>query len=99
MTPEPAIKSSGVAAAVSSLPRSAPRGHPKSQRAQEIEDVLLVGRRQQVEVANYRVGFRTGARMSRDGGEEVVGAAVMQEEDTLAEPPQRRRSELAAAGI
>src|SRR5258705_12230440 len=66
-----------------------------SQRAQEIHDRLLVVTRQQVEVVNHVVGFRSAARVLLDRSVDVAGAAVVQEEQTLADAPQRCGAELA----
>src|SRR5450631_222346 len=66
------------------------------ERAEEVQDVLLVGGRQQVEVADHRIRFRSGAGMSGDDGKQILGAAVMQEEDALADAPERGGTELGA---
>jgi hypothetical protein len=70
-----------------------------SQRAQEVHQSLLIGLVQLIEVCDYLIGFRPGARVLRDSCHEVVGAPVMQEEQALADTPQRRRPELLAIGI
>jgi hypothetical protein len=70
-----------------------------SKRAQEVQQGLLIGLAQLIEVCDHLIGFRPRARVLRDSCHEVVAAAVMQEEQALADTPQRRRPELLAIGI
>src|SRR5580692_2998267 len=69
------------------------------QRAQKVEQVLLLLLRQPVlEKLNHRVGFRPPARMLIDGVDQIGRPSIVQEEDALAESPKRRRAELIARG-
>src|SRR3974390_1378848 len=67
-----------------------------SQRAQVVQQRLLVVDGQQTEVLNHLVGFRSLTLMLVDGHCQVIGTPVMQEEDALSDPPQRSSAELAA---
>src|SRR5215471_17881475 len=69
-----------------------------SQRAQEVDQVLLVRTAQQVEVVYHAVCLRALAGMRLDGPDNIVGAAVMQEEEALPDTPQRCTPELASIG-
>lgn len=69
------------------------------QRPQEVQQGLLIGLAQLIEVLDYLIGFRPRARVLRDSCHEVVGAPVMQEEQALADTPQRCGPELLASGI
>ena len=56
----------------------------RSERAQEVENVLLLARRQKlIEVEFNLRGFRVVALMGLDGAEQIVAASVMQEKDSL----------------
>src|SRR5262245_4464462 len=74
------------------------------QRAQEVQQVLLLSFAQGAEVIDHPVGLGwlepgvARALVSQDGLHEVAGAAVVQEEEPLAETPQRRGAELVALG-
>src|SRR5437879_7083404 len=67
------------------------------ERTQEVQQRLLVGPAQHVEVVDDRVRLRARARMRLDGLDQILGAAVMQEEDALSDAPQRCAAELASA--
>src|SRR5438309_1192208 len=69
------------------------------QRAQEIQQSLLIGRRQQFEVCNDSIGFGTLTGMIEDRPVEVRGTPVMQEKDALANSPQRSCAEFSAIGV
>ena len=64
------------------------------ERAQEIQQVLLLGFRQTVEVPDDGVGFRAGARVILDRLHKIGRPPVMQEEQPLAQSPERSRTEL-----
>src|SRR5262245_49173448 len=70
----------------------------RSQRAQEVDEVLLVAVGQLAEIVDHAVRFRPDAGMLADRLHDVLGAAVMQEEDALADAPQWRGAELPATG-
>ena len=67
------------------------------QRAQEIEQVLLLALRQAVKDSDDAVGFRALAGVGFDGLEQVGSSSVVQEEDSLAESPQGRGAEFVRA--
>jgi hypothetical protein len=83
------------------------------QRAQEIQNRLLIARAQFEKVVDYLVRLRGEAEQSRENGawlgayektamvqdrlEQIAGPAIVQEEQSLAEAPQRRSAELIAA--
>src|SRR5689334_19240305 len=73
-----------------------------SERAQEIEEVLLVLAGERVEQADHRVGFGAWARVSLDRREQSAvvgsGAAVVQEENALPRSPERRGAKLIGSG-
>src|SRR5215831_7345609 len=89
------------------VPRKAPG--PRStggvpmplQRAQEVEDVLLLVLGEAVEVADHSVRLARGALRAAaalvlgDRIQQVRAAAVVQEEHALPQAPQRRGAELA----
>src|SRR5947209_3763521 len=64
------------------------------QRAQEVQDVLLLGHGKVVEIGLCRVGFGPRAVVGFDRSIQVFGAAVVQEEDPLSQAPQGSRAEL-----
>ena len=82
------------------------------QRAQEIQNRLLIARAQIEKILDYLVRLRGEAEQSRDNGawlganektsmvqdclEQIAGPAIVQEEQSLAEAPQRRSAELIA---
>src|SRR5690348_17015846 len=70
-----------------------------SERAQEVDQVLLVPWRQRVEVPDHAVRLGAVAAMRLDGGDDVAGAAVVQEEDPLSHAPERRAAEFLAIRI
>src|SRR5437660_1165218 len=69
------------------------------QRAQEVEDVLLLRGRQLVEFVDHCVRFGAVALMRLDRLQQIVGPAVMQEVDALSDAPQRRGAELISCGV
>jgi hypothetical protein len=75
----------------------------KLQRAQEIQDVLLLRLRHLVEAHDYSIRFRmesfaiTG--MFLNGREQIRRSAVVQKKNPLSDAPQRRRAELVWAGM
>jgi len=60
---------------------------PDSKRAQEVDDSLLIGLTQVVEVADDGVGLGPGSGVGRDRDGEVTGATVVEEEQALTDPP------------
>ena len=66
-------------------------------RSQEVENVLLLRRRQRLEVFNHFVGFRSAALMVQNRREYVARPPIMQEENPLPHAPQRCRAELIPA--
>src|SRR6202044_470411 len=70
------------------------------QRAQEIQQILLLPGREVVERLDHGVRFAAVARMRLNRGKQTAilrsRAPVMQEEITLADSPQRRGAELIA---
>src|SRR5712692_4863044 len=77
----------------------APRGG-LLQRAQEVQQVLLLRLVELIELVDDGIGLGglksvvARALVRPDGREQVAGAAVMQEEDALPEAPERRRPNL-----
>src|SRR5947209_2483074 len=69
-----------------------------SETSEEIQNVLLLRRTEQIEIAFDGNGLGTGTVVSFDRRQQVLGAAVVHEEDALPEAPQRRGAELIAAG-
>src|SRR5258707_12979911 len=73
-----------------------------SERAKEVQDVLLLRRAQCVETVDHNVGFRretltaTPVFVNRD--KQVGSSAVMKEEDALAKAPQRSGPEFVGSG-
>lgn len=66
-----------------------------SERAQEVQEILLLLRAQAAEeVVDDDVGFRARTGVFSNGIEEIGGTAIVQEENTLTEAPERRRTEL-----
>jgi len=53
------------------------------QRAQEIQQVLLVGWRERIKFLDYRIGFRTQTVMRSDSLQQVAGAPVVKEKHPL----------------
>src|SRR5258705_7152235 len=76
-----------------------------SQRTKEIQDVLLLQRREPVEQVDDLIGLRrtelriAGAPMFVDRPQEIGGPAVMEEEDPFSQPPQGRRAELVGRSL
>src|SRR2546425_1132098 len=74
------------------------------QRAEEVQEVLLLLLAESVEVVDDGIGLgrrepQTGPALVRlDRLEQVGGAAVVEEEDALPQTPQRRRPELVRTG-
>src|SRR6476659_4094997 len=71
---------------------------PALQRAQEVEQVLLLELGEAVEPRNHLIRLGAGACMLADRVLQVVAAPVVQEEDALTDPPQRRGAEFPARG-
>ena len=71
-----------------------PSGLRGLQRTQEVQHVLLLLRRETVEVPDDAICFRTLAEMLFDGIEKIRGAAIVEEENALSDAPERRRAEL-----
>src|SRR5581483_9386552 len=70
-----------------------------SERAEEIQQVLLRLRRQCPVIGDDAVRLRALALVRLDRLREVARAAVVQEEEPLPEAPERRGAELVAAGV
>src|SRR5262245_17112208 len=70
-----------------------------SQRAQEVQQVLLGPLAQVAEVVDHTVRLRAEALVLTDRDHQVVGAAVVQEENPLPEAPQRRGAEFPRARL
>jgi|SRR5437870_4509413 len=74
------------------------------QRAQKVQQILLVGSRHEIEYFNDPSASESGsllfprAGMRLYGLQEVPGTAVMQKEDSLAEAPQGRRAKHTGTG-
>jgi len=68
------------------------------ERAQEIDDVLLLLRSQPIEMFDYLICFAATALVISDGDHEVGRASIMEEEDALSDAPKRSGSELVGAG-
>jgi hypothetical protein len=75
-----------------------------SQRAQKIQQVLLILYREPPVVVDHSIslGIRIVvipvARMRMDGLNQICGPAIVQEEDSLAQAPERGGAELVASG-
>src|ERR1700720_3122380 len=69
-----------------------------SERAQEVQNVLLLGIRQSVEIPDHAVCLGTRALMRGDGPQQILRPPVMQEKDPLTKTPKRRRPEFIAGG-
>src|SRR5580704_7104389 len=67
------------------------------QRAQEIQNLLLLAVAEVAEVLLDGSGFAAMARVRRDSSVQIRSATVVQEEDPLSQSPQGRRAELVAA--
>src|SRR5437867_11899023 len=82
--------------------RRAPVDSRRLQRAQEVQQMMLVAVAETLELEDHRVRLRrpelavAAAAMGEDGLHQVSRAAVVQEEDPLAEPPEGRGPELVA---
>jgi hypothetical protein len=85
-----------------SLSSASRRAMRELQRAQEVDNVLLLARLQVIEsvddLGSLRANLPSGAItcMQLNGSHNVIGAAVMQEEDPLTRAPQRRGAEFIA---
>lgn len=66
----------------------------RSKRTQEIQQVLLLARRQAIEVPDDGVGFRARTGMILDDLKQIGSSSVMQEKQALTESPEWRRAEL-----
>ena len=69
-----------------------------SERAQEVQNVLLLGLRQVVEIADHAVCLGLPALMGGDSLQQVARPSVMQEIDPLSQTPKRCRPEFVAGG-
>src|SRR2546423_841889 len=87
------------------MPGTGLQSRGRSQRPQEVQDVLFLSLRQRLEEIHDRV--RLGCLPLRAGGalvepdrfQEVAAPPIMQEEEALTESPQRRRPELVPARL
>src|SRR5580658_6308196 len=86
-------------AAMRASPRQSDPAESVSERAQEVDNCLLVEGRELVEVGDHLIGLGAGTRMSLDRRDQAGGPAVMQEEDPLADAPERCRAELRPVGV
>src|SRR3984893_15275507 len=68
-----------------------PRQHSSSERAQEVQHVLLLAIRQLVEIPDHAVCLGIRALMCADGRQQIARPPVMQEKDPLTKTPKRRR--------
>ncbi len=59
----------------------------RSQRAQEIDDVLLLGRTEPVESIHYHIRLAALTPMRLDGLDQVTRAPIVQEVDALSDAP------------
>ena len=75
-----------------------PTPTPGLQRPQEVQEMLLVGGRQRLEEADYRVRLRALALVRENRGIEVSRTAIVKEEQSLAEAPERCRAEFVPRG-
>src|SRR5205807_9851881 len=69
----------------------------RSERAQEVKQVLLLAGTEVVEILFHIEGFRAAACMVLDGVQQVGSAPVVHQEDSLSKAPQGSRAELVAA--
>ena len=70
----------------------------KLQRAQEVQDVLLLaGCEVVVEDKLHRSGFTSVALVRLDSAEQVAATSIVEEEDALSQTPQGSRTELISA--
>src|SRR2546428_10575924 len=96
-------RSAGCRKTSSSPTRSPPpptwRRDSELQRAQEVQNVLLLALPEVVEVSHHRIRFGAIAAVRLDRHREVGGPPVMQEEDALSQSPQRRGAELPRTGL
>ena len=74
---------------------------PFLERAQEIEQILLLLVVQSLKEADHAIGLRTGTGMRLYGCEQATirgrGAAIVKKEDALSQTPQRRGAEFIRA--
>src|SRR5258705_416229 len=85
------------------------RGRPwgRLQRAEEVQEILLVPLTQRLERVDGGVRLRlrviridhAPVGMGLDRLSEILCAAIVQQEDPLAEPPERGGAELVACGL
>ena len=68
------------------------------ERAQKIDDFLLLLNGQPMEVFDDLIGLAAVAAVSPDGVDQVGRAPIMEEEDALSDAPERSSSELVGAG-
>jgi len=68
------------------------------ERAQKINDLLLLLLAQLVELLNDIIGLASFAVVCSDGVDQIGRSSVMQEEDALSDAPERSGSELVRAG-
>lgn len=68
------------------------------ERAEEIDQFLLLLSGQAIEMFDDPVCFAAVAAMIADGFDEIGGAAIMQEEDALSNAPERSGAELVGSG-
>ena len=73
-------------------PLAFPTDRRPLQRAQEIQQLLLLQLAELLERVHHGVGFRPGARVRADRRRQIGRAAVVQEEDPLAEPQSGGRT-------
>ena len=64
------------------------------QRAQEIQQILLLAFRQSVKIPDDGVGLGARTGVILDGLQQIGSSPIMQKEQTLAQPPERSRTEL-----
>src|SRR5258708_33181451 len=69
-----------------------------SERPQEVQNVLLLGIRQLVEIPDHAVCLGIQALMRGDGLQQILRPPVVQEKDPLTNTPKRRRPEFLAGG-
>ena len=67
------------------------------QRAQEVQEVLLLAGTKVVKVLLDLVGFAAIGFMGGNGRTQVCGTAIVQQENSLPEAPQGSRAELVSA--
>src|SRR5579864_1179552 len=71
---------------------------PPLERAQEIDDFLLLLSGQPIELFDDLICFAATALVISDGDHEVGRASIVEEEDALSDAPERSGSELVGAG-